>query len=147
MTRIDFYHSVQDKQNFALRLAEKCWQQQSPLFVLLPDSSTLAAFDQALWERRPESFIPHAIWSIDREQPEPAIWLGESVPHLLQHGILLNLQTQATPAFARFQRCLEIVSLDPEDRQFARQRYQHFVRQGYLVNMHDMAAHKAQAQP
>jgi DNA polymerase III subunit chi len=82
MTRIDFYHSVQDKQNFALRLAEKCWQQQSPLFVLLPDSTTLAAFDQALWERRPESFIPHAIWSIDREQPEPAIWLGESVPRV-----------------------------------------------------------------
>jgi DNA polymerase-3 subunit chi len=53
--------------------------------------------------------------------------------------VLLNLDAATPPAFERFERLLEIVSADDEDRRVARARYRFYRERGYRIADHDLA--------
>jgi DNA polymerase-3 subunit chi len=52
--------------------------------------------------------------------------------------VLLNLGTECPPHFARFERLLEVVGADEEDRKAARARYRHYQERGYRISSHDL---------
>ncbi|HWI13454.1 MAG TPA: DNA polymerase III subunit chi, partial [Burkholderiales bacterium] len=53
--------------------------------------------------------------------------------------VLLNLDADRPPYFSRFHRLIEIVSLDGDDKQRARDRYKFYRDRGYEIRTHDLA--------
>jgi len=53
--------------------------------------------------------------------------------------VLLNLQPERPALFSRFQRLIEIVSADDEDRRLARERFKFYRDRGYEIRTHDLS--------
>jgi DNA polymerase-3 subunit chi len=56
--------------------------------------------------------------------------------------LLLNLGAESPPHFARFERLLEIVSTDDDERIAGRARFKFYRDRGYAIESHDLAAGK-----
>ncbi len=75
----------------------------------------------------------------DRLAPETPIvidYLGTEPAH---DQVLLNLKTEWPPLFSRFQRLIEIVSTEDEDRRLARERFKFYRDRGYEIRTHDLS--------
>jgi len=57
--------------------------------------------------------------------------------------VLLNLRPEWPPFFSRFQRLIEIVSLDEQDRADARERFRFYRDRGYEIRTHDLSKNSA----
>jgi DNA polymerase-3 subunit chi len=53
--------------------------------------------------------------------------------------VLVNLRADWPPFFGRFERLVEIVSVDDEDRQQGRERFKFYRDRGYALRIHDMS--------
>ncbi len=137
MTRIDFYRYAQDKPRFACRLAAKAFSQSSRLVVYDADRARLADFDRQLWTYQAIGFVPHVFADspLAAETPIVLATSGEALPH---HDVLLNLADEWPPFFATFERLLEIVSADEDDKAKARERYAFYKKRGYDIQMRDI---------
>lgn len=142
MTQIDFYTHVDDKWHTACRLAAKACARGMRVAVLCPDESAAQRMDRLLWTSPPTGFVPHCHArhalavrtpvTIDHEDTEP-----------LHDELLLNLRDAWPPMFSRFQRLIEIVSLDDSDRASARDRYKFYRDRGYEIRSHDLSKTKS----
>jgi DNA polymerase-3 subunit chi len=56
-----------------------------------------------------------------------------------QPSWLLNLDLDCPPGFEAFERLLEIVSDDPDDKQAARQRWRTYLAAGHTPQSHDLS--------
>ena len=141
MTRIDFYHYADDKLRFACRLASKAYDQAKRVVVFSPDASVLGEFDRSLWTFQATRFVPHCYARTGLAAETPVILAsdGEGLPH---HDVLLNLGDEWPPFFASFERLLEIVTTDEEDKAKARERYVFYKKRGYDVNVNTIEAEK-----
>ena len=134
MTRIDFYHYAEDKLRYACRLAATVAERDNRLVVFAPDERVLSAFDRLLWTFQSTRFVPHcrASDAIAAETPVVLAAGEEALPH---HDVLLNLGHEWPPFFASFERLLEIVGADEEDKQRARARFVFYRKRGYEINV------------
>ncbi len=134
MTRIDFYHYAEDKLRYACRLAAKVADRGNRLVVYAPDEEVLRAFDRLLWTFQSTGFVPHcrATDPIAGETPVVLAADEASLPH---HDVLLNLGNDWPRFFASFDRLLEVVGHDEEDRQCARGRYSFYRKRGYEITV------------
>jgi DNA polymerase-3 subunit chi len=134
VTRIDFYRYADDKLNFACRLAARAYDKPSRLVVYSDDRGVLAAFDRALWTFQATRFVPHCFVESPAAGETPVILAasGEVLPH---HDVLLNLSSEWPPFFATFERLLEIVATDEDDKAAARRRYAFYRERGYDINV------------
>ncbi|MFZ3323192.1 MAG: DNA polymerase III subunit chi [Usitatibacter sp.] len=137
MTRIDFYRYAEDKLRVACRLAAKAVAKPSKLVVYSPDANMLSEFDRTLWTYNQTSFVPHvyAQSPLAAETPVVLTSSGDSLPH---HEVLLNLADEWPPFFASFDRVLEIVSTDEEDKVRARDRHAFYKKRGYDIQVNDI---------
>ena len=60
-----------------------------------------------------------------------------SLPH---HEVLVNLGGGQPPWFASFERLVEVVGSDDDDRAGARERWRFYRERGYALERHDLAA-------
>lgn len=134
MTRIDFYHYAEDKLRYACRLAATAFDRGSRLVVYTPDEQLLAKFDRLLWTFQSTRFVPHcrASEAIAGETPVLLAAADGPLPH---HDVLLNLGDEWPPFFASFERLLEVVGADEEDKQRARARFVFYRKRGYEINV------------
>jgi DNA polymerase-3 subunit chi len=134
VTRIDFYHYADDKLRFACRLAAKAYEQSSRVVVYTPDSEVLGRFDRDLWTFQSTRFVPHVFAGTGLAAETPVILAssGENLPH---HDVLLNLADEWPPFFSTFERLLEIVAADEEDKAKARSRYAFYRKRGYDIQV------------
>lgn len=141
MTRIDFYHYAEDKLLFACKLATKVYGSASRLVVWAPDMATLQGFDRALWTFQPTRFVPHCFAASPLAPDTPVILAadGDALPH---HDVLLNLGDEWPPFFASFERLLEIVATDDEDKARARGRYRFYRDRGYEITVNAIEAER-----
>ena len=138
MTEIDFYIHAEDRMQVACTLAAKAYERGLRSLIYVPDKSTADRLDALLWNFQPLSFLPHCRGG-DR--------LASSTPILIDHqpelidrdDILLNLHPEQAPFFSRFQRLIEIVSQENEDRLQARERYRFYRDRGYEIRTHDLS--------
>jgi DNA polymerase-3 subunit chi len=138
MTQIDFYTHVEDKLRTACRLAAKAFSHELRVMVFCPDADTAGRVDHLLWTTPAIGFIPHCLARdplaavtpivIDHDGAEPA-----------HDQILLNLRSEWPPFFSRFQRLIEIVSIDEDDRSLARERFKFYRDRGYEMRTHDLS--------
>ncbi len=137
MTRIDFYRYADDKVGFACRLATKAYEKSARLVVYASDRARLDRFDKALWTFNPTKFVPHCFLEsrLAAETPVILATAGEALPH---HDVLLNLDDEWPPFFATFERVLEVVSTDDEDKNLARARWSFYQKRGYELKVNDV---------
>ena len=137
MTRIDFYRYAEDKLKFACRLAARAYDKPSRVVVYSPDRSVLAEFDRALWTFQATRFVPHCFVESAAASETPVILAtsGDALPH---HDVLLNLADEWPPFFATFERLLEIVGTDEEDKSRARARYSFYRERGYDIKVNPL---------
>jgi DNA polymerase-3 subunit chi len=137
MTKIDFYTNVSDKLHTACRIIAKAYGLGHTMFVRCPDAQTAQGLDRMLWVTPPTAFIPHCA---------PGHTLASITAVIVDHGtndpvhdeLLVNLSAEWPPYFGRFERLVEIVSVDPEDLRIARDRYKFYRDRGYEIRTHDL---------
>ncbi|MDQ3259224.1 MAG: DNA polymerase III subunit chi [Burkholderiales bacterium] len=137
MTQIDFYTHVDNKLHTACQLVAKAYRQKLRILVFTPDAVTSSKLDTMLWTTPAIDFLPHAIAG-SRLAAETPIIIDHQSDDLVHDQLLVNLRDQWPPFFSRFQRLIEIVSLDENDRLAARQRYGFYRDRGYPIKSHNL---------
>lgn len=138
MTRIDFHSNVVDKISYACRLTRKARAADCKVVIFGTDPHMLAALDQALWTFSEHDFLPHVMAGDAHAAQTPVILTDDATSDLPHHQVLINLSGVTPEHFARFERLLEIVSLDDQDKLAGRERYRFYQQRGYPLSHHDV---------
>ena len=138
MTRIDFYSNAESKLKVACQLVARAFRDQLPVVVYAPDHETARSFDRLLWTYQAIGFVPHCLAG-DALSSETPVVIAINDSESAHYRVLLNLHTESPPAFSRFERLIEIVAPDDEDRQRARARFRFYRDRGYEIHHHDLA--------
>jgi DNA polymerase III subunit chi len=141
MTEIAFHFNAPDKLTYACRLLRKAVNAGSRV-VVTGDAPSLQALDTLLWTFSPHEFVAHCRAGSPAEQlmASPVVLAaqiqgGAELPH---HQVLLNLGQEVAAGYERFERTIEVVTLDEQDRQSAHQRWKHYADRGYAITRHDL---------
>ncbi len=137
MTQIDFYFNAANKYRLAARLGAKSQEQATRMLLLTPDAKATAEMEHLLWTGQQTSFLPHCRSGHPLAAETPLI-VDHDDTVLVHDDILLNLREAQPAFFSRFQRLIEIVSLDEADKAAARARYKFYRDRGYEIRQHDM---------
>lgn len=138
MTQIDFYFHVEDKLRTACALSAKAYARGLRVLAFCPDPEVTRKFSRMLWSAPATGFIPHCTPDDPLAGMTPVI-VDHDGSNLLHDQVLVNLRQEWPPFFSRFQRLVEIVSLDEEDRRLARERFRFYRDRGYEIRSHDMS--------
>ena len=147
MTDIAFHFNAPDKLAYACRLLRKAVGSGARVIVT-GGASILRDLDTQLWTFSALEFIPHCHVDSDLTQRQvSAVVLTPDAQHpeLPHHEVLLNLGQDWPQGFERFTRVIEVVNLDDQDRQLARQRWRRYTEQGYVITRHDLHLRDAEA--
>lgn len=139
MTEVAFHFNAPDRVAYACRLLRKAVGSGAKLVVTgLPE--TLQQLDAALWTFSPTDFVPHCFLESEPYvvAASPVI-LAPSIQSVPHQQVLVNLGQLVPGGFERFERVIEVVGLDDEDRQLARGRWKHYADLGYAITRHDLA--------
>ncbi|WP_310626023.1 DNA polymerase III subunit chi [Limnohabitans sp.] len=141
MTEIAFHFNAPDKLAYACRLLRKAVASGARV-VVTGEPASLQALDTLLWTFAPLEFVAHCRAGSHAEQlmASPVVLAAqiEGGPALLHHHVLLNLGHEVAPGYERFERTIEVVTLNEDDRQQARQRWKHYADRGYAITRHDL---------
>jgi DNA polymerase-3 subunit chi len=139
MTTIDFYFNAEDRMQVACRIAGKAVSQKKRLLIYAPEAELAQRVDRMLWTWPAIGFVPHCA-SGDQLAGETPVLISTDADTDSSCELLLNLSSACPPHFERFERLLEIVSLDDEDRKAGRERYKYYRDRGYAIQSHDLAS-------
>lgn len=137
MTRIDFYTDAPDKAAIACRIAAKAFQQKKRVLIYSPQTEVLGRIDKMLWLNPPIGFVPHARAHEPIAAETPVI-LCSSLDDPPHDEVLVNLADDRPATFSRFERVIEIVTTDAEDKRLARERYRFYRDRGYALDTHKL---------
>jgi DNA polymerase-3 subunit chi len=137
MTRIDFYIGASDKNEVARKLSFKAYSAGSSIFILTNNERESRIVDEYLWSHPLLSFLPHAIFNSSLSS-KSSILIGDKPEFITNSGVLINLSKSTPSSFDRFERLLEIVTDDKEDKESARSRYRFYKDSGYSIKTHDL---------
>ena len=137
MTEITFYTFAENPLDVARRVAAKAYGQGKQVMIYAPDTATADAIDRLLWTTPALSFVPHCRDS-DALAGETPVLIGANADALRQADVMINLHTEQPPAFARFERLVEIIGQDDAGREQGRARYRFYQTRGYALKTHDL---------
>jgi DNA polymerase-3 subunit chi len=140
MTEVAFHFNVPDKLGYACRLLRKV-SGTGARVVVTGASDVLKELDVALWTFSPLEFVPHCHGAAQGEavQARTPIVLAEAPRSAPHQQVLVNLGGSIPDGFERFERLIEVVAQDDQDRLQARQRWKHYATRGYSIVRHDQS--------
>lgn len=143
MTRVSFHFNVPHRLEYACRLLRKATRQNARITVT-GSAPVLAELDRALWSFEPTEFIPHVLLREGQTLPErlaeTPVCLSTTLAGAPHHDVLLNLGAEPPAGFESFERLIEIVSTDDDERAAARARWKHYAARGYAIEKHEVPA-------
>lgn len=141
MTEIAFHFNVPDKLAYACRLLRKAAAAGAPVGVVAPPQA-LRELDAALWSFSALDFVAHcdAAAPADMLERTPVVLAGDCAALPPRARVLVHLGDAVPAGFERFERLIELVGIDGEDRAQARLRWRHYADRGYPIQRHDLAA-------
>ena len=140
MTEVAFHFNVPDRVAYACRLLRKAVHSGAKL-VVTGSPATLKQLNTDLWTLSPTEFVPHCkLDSEPRVVAASPVILAASTQPVMQRQVLLNLGNSVPDSFERFERIIELVGLDPQERQLARNRWKHYADAGYAITRYDVAS-------
>ena len=140
MTEITFYTFADDPLDVARRVAAKAYGQGRQVMIYAPDPATADAIDRLLWTTPALGFIPHCRDS-DALAGETPVLIGTRTDTPRSADVMINLHAEQPPAFARFERLVEIIGQDDPGREQGRERYRFYQARGYALQTHDLRQH------
>lgn len=144
MTEVAFHFNVPGKLAYACRLLRKASASGSRV-VVTGEPELLRTLDTELWTFSAVEFIAHChAAAADPEvlAASPVV-LSESARGTPHQQVLLNLGLRVPDGFERYERLIEVVTQDDDDRRQARGRWKHYADRGYAITRHDLAAREA----
>ena len=143
MTVVEVHFNAQDALLYACRLLRKAVRQGSGVAVTAA-GETLARLDLLLWSFDPIEFGPHLRLRGEAVVPPrlhaTPVWLVEDAGRAAHQPVLVNLGDQPPTGFESFPRLIEVVGIDPLDREAARERWKHYASRGYPISGREVAA-------
>ena len=140
MTEITFYTFADNPLDVARRVAAKAHGQGKQVMLYAPDPAVADAIDRLLWTTPALGFVPHCRDS-DALAGETPVLIGTDADALRSADVMINLHTEQPPAFARFERLVEIIGLDETGIEQGRARYRFYKTRGYALQTHDLRPH------
>ena len=137
MTEITFYTHAGDPLDVARRVAAKAHGQGKQVMIYAPDAATADAIDRLLWTVPATGFVPHCRDS-DALAGETPVLIGTRADALRSADVMINLHHEQPPAFARFERLVEIIGQDEAGVEQGRERYRFYKTRGYALHAHDL---------
>ena len=142
--QVAFHFNVADKASYLCRLLRKAVHAGSRVIVTGAPGQ-LEDLDRRLWTFAPQEFVAHCGSDAlpGMLQVTPVVLAGSlDDPALLDlpRQVLLNLGAEVPDGFERFERLIEVVSQDDEDRLAARQRWRRYAEGGFAMTRHDAAS-------
>jgi DNA polymerase-3 subunit chi len=139
--RIDFHFGVDHRIHYACRVVRKARAADKTVLAFARDATALARFDSALWTFSALEFLPH-VYADSPLAPATPIVLTLDAQGAQARQVLLNLDDDVPPGFeawfAGFERVIEVVSVEPEDRSRARQRFRRYRECGFEPVAHEV---------
>ncbi|MFZ9406896.1 MAG: DNA polymerase III subunit chi [Burkholderiaceae bacterium] len=146
MTRIDFHFNAADRLAYACRLVRKVHRAGHRIVVQCDAPELLRSLNEALWTFSPQDFIPHVLATDTLADRTPVLLADAEVPASLDmHEVLINLGRSTPAGFSRYERLIEVIGLDPADREAGRERWRFYRDRGYPLHTHDLSASGATA--
>lgn len=144
MTEVAFHFNAPQKLAHACRLLRKAVASGAKV-VVTGEPQLLRELDVALWTFAPLEFVPHCYAPAAGESVVAAspVVLSDSTREVPHQQVLVNLGRAVPEGFERFERLIEVVTQDEEDRQQARARWKHYADRGYAITRHDLADREA----
>lgn len=150
MARVDFHSQVGDKLTYTCRLVRKIFSLSDgsePLknIVIVGDPNDLHRLDQLLWGFSQEEFIPH-VWIGDEAAPFTPLLLSEDFSEeefskIGHRDVFIHLGQEFLQDIdaitARFDRVIEVVSIEEQDLLAGRERYKQYRTMGLELFNHD----------
>lgn len=138
MTDVEFHFNAPDKMAYACRLLRKAAAKGSRVAVTA-DAQFLGDLDRALWTFDATAFVPHCVHDAPaRVRDASPVVLCESARLAPHAQVLVNFGGTVPEGFERFERVIEVVSLEEEDKVQARRRYRHYADRGYAIARRDL---------
>ena len=141
MTEIAFHFNAVDKWDYCCRLLRKAVARGARVAVV-GDPQVLEQVDRQLWEFSATAFVPHCLAACQQAsvlQASPVV-LSPAAGVAGHHEILLNLASEVPAGFERYDRLIEVVGLEADDRDCSRARWKHYKDRGYAITRHDLNA-------
>ncbi len=140
---IDFHFNVEHPLVHACRVVRKALGNQRSVLAFSRDAQRLARLDAALWTFSALDFLPHVYADSELADLTP-VWLSMSPLGDRRRDVLLLLDDEVAPDFEhwfeRFERVIEIVSSDADDRARARVRFKAYRERGFEPHSHQIAS-------
>ncbi|MBN9409290.1 MAG: DNA polymerase III subunit chi [Burkholderiales bacterium] len=143
MTEIAFHFNADEKLSYACRLLRKATGSGARV-VVTGSAEQLGQLDQMLWTFGALEFVPHCRAGASAELLARTPVVLASQPAQAPHAqVLLNLGDAVPEEFGRFERLIEVVTHDEDDRGLARRRWKHYADRGYAIVRHDLKPREA----
>jgi DNA polymerase III subunit chi len=144
MTEIQFHFNVPDRLAYACRLLRKAMRKVAGVSVL-GDAGDMERLNRQLWSFEPTEFLPHVFVrgadAVPSGLVETPLWLLTDLERCpTGHKVLVNLGAAPVGEPERFDRLVEIVSTEPDDRDAARQRWRHYAGLGFPIQKFEVPA-------
>jgi DNA polymerase-3 subunit chi len=138
VTGVEFHFNAPDKLGYACRLLRKAALKGAQVAVTA-EPALLRELDMVLWTFEPLEFVPHCLAGapagVVAATPIVLCDDAKSSPH---HDVLVNLGSKVPEGFERFERLIEVVTLDEGDRAGGRARWGHYRSRGYEIKRQDL---------
>ncbi|MEI6600127.1 MAG: DNA polymerase III subunit chi [Comamonadaceae bacterium] len=138
MTEVAFHFNAPDSLAYACRLLRKAVGSGAKVVVTGP-AETLQELDALLWTFSATDFVPHCLADSEAHvvAASPVV-LATSIASPAHQQVLLNLGRLVPEGFDRFERVIELVGQDEQQRQLARARWKQYTDRGYAITRHDL---------
>jgi DNA polymerase-3 subunit chi len=137
MTEVMFYTNAADKLHAACQLSSKALSRKMRVMILTPEAQVTDKMSRMLWTASAVAFNPHCS-STDKLAPITPIIVDHATAPVVHEEVLINLCNETPSYFSRFQRLVEIVTEDDDDRARGRERYRFYRDRGYQITTHDL---------
>lgn len=138
MMQVSFYFGAADRLSAAADWLEQRLPQDAPVLVQLPDQVLAEQFDHMLWTRHALNFTPHCHADSPLADETPIVLNGDPIRSEARPCVL-NLTNTIPQPHAQSQHLIEIVSLDPDERAQARERFRTYRGLGYAIESIDLS--------
>jgi len=140
MPRADFY--LIDKPRFrddplllVCELAKRAFDSGQPALILARSIDQAEQLDEKLWEFDADAFVPHQIAGDDDDAITPVLIVSPETS-TADRPLVINLREDCAPGL--FERVLEVVPADENERLGSRNRWKTYKAAGFDVAKHDM---------
>jgi len=138
--RADFY--LIDKPRFrddplllVCELAKRAFDSGQPALILARSIDQAEQLDEKLWEFDADAFVPHQIAGDDDDAITPVLIVPPEIT-APDRALVINLREDCAPGL--FERVLEVVPADENERLGSRNRWKTYKAAGFDVAKHDM---------